>query len=345
MKILSWALCAFFGFSAVAAAQDWVTAEACSIPKGDTLSVSEDWLAAEAAQYPDGIGRLWRIITDQGAVSHLWGTMHDASPEVTQLPAPFIEIIQNATVVATEMDPLFRTRGEIDAWFQRVGEFQTAEIPREVDFLSDEVHSWVVARLQAVGYEDETWLNYFTLGGLGQLLLSHPCNDFSSNILPIQDNKIVQLAIEAGVPTMGLEPRDAFLTEMNKGQRRATAIAIVKAYAAYLDPAFYVSPDPTFIRLYQRGHVAGMMALDRNVLRDAYGLMVGDDVLRLTDDYLVRERNVNFAKKAQPLLAKGGAVLAVGSFHLPAKGGLIDLFRQAGYAVERVPLDGEDASQ
>ena len=41
-------------------------------------------------------------------------------------------------------------------------------------------------------------------------------------------------------------------------------------------------------------------------------------------------------KRAAPLLAKGGAFIAVGALHLPGKGGLIERARAAGYRVTKV---------
>ena len=42
------------------------------------------------------------------------------------------------------------------------------------------------------------------------------------------------------------------------------------------------------------------------------------------------------AERAAPLLAKGGAFIAVGALHLTGKNGLIERFRAAGYRVVNV---------
>ena len=51
---------------------------------------------------------------------------------------------------------------------------------------------------------------------------------------------------------------------------------------------------------------------------------------------LLADRNETMAERAAPLLAKGGAFIAVGALHLSGKGGLIELFRKAGYQVTNV---------
>jgi uncharacterized protein YbaP (TraB family) len=42
------------------------------------------------------------------------------------------------------------------------------------------------------------------------------------------------------------------------------------------------------------------------------------------------------AERAAPLLAAGGAFIAVGALHLSGEGGLIERFRAAGYRVVNV---------
>ena len=47
-------------------------------------------------------------------------------------------------------------------------------------------------------------------------------------------------------------------------------------------------------------------------------------------------RNEVMMERAAPLLAKGGAFIAVGALHLPGKGGLVERARAAGYEVTKV---------
>jgi uncharacterized protein YbaP (TraB family) len=47
------------------------------------------------------------------------------------------------------------------------------------------------------------------------------------------------------------------------------------------------------------------------------------------------DRNAVMADRAAPLIASGGAFIAVGALHLTGKDGLIERFRAMGYKVER----------
>jgi uncharacterized protein YbaP (TraB family) len=51
---------------------------------------------------------------------------------------------------------------------------------------------------------------------------------------------------------------------------------------------------------------------------------------------LLQDRNAIMAERAAPLMASGGAFIAVGALHLAGKTGLIERFRAMGYRVTKV---------
>ena len=51
---------------------------------------------------------------------------------------------------------------------------------------------------------------------------------------------------------------------------------------------------------------------------------------------LLQDRNATMAERAAPLLASGGAFIAVGALHLAGKTGLVERFRAQGYTVTKV---------
>jgi uncharacterized protein YbaP (TraB family) len=56
-------------------------------------------------------------------------------------------------------------------------------------------------------------------------------------------------------------------------------------------------------------------------------------------DLLLYDRNMNWAKKLEGLMAKNSLVVAVGAGHLPGERGVLNLLRKAGYKVEPVKND------
>jgi uncharacterized protein YbaP (TraB family) len=51
---------------------------------------------------------------------------------------------------------------------------------------------------------------------------------------------------------------------------------------------------------------------------------------------LLLDRNAVMAERAAPLLASGGAFIAVGALHLVGKSGLVERFRAEGYTATKV---------
>jgi uncharacterized protein YbaP (TraB family) len=58
--------------------------------------------------------------------------------------------------------------------------------------------------------------------------------------------------------------------------------------------------------------------------------------LQQSDEALVSGRNRVMRDRLAPILAEGGAFVAVGALHLSGEDGLVELLRRDGYAVMRV---------
>jgi uncharacterized protein len=331
-------------------AQDWFTAEACAVGK-ITIDPAvlppalQDDLAERAAALPNGQGRLWQIITADGQVSHLWGTMHASERAVLDLPKAVRRLIETARVVAIESDPTPDTRAEIEEQNRWDGFWKgfDADYDSRAD-IDPEVMGWITARVEALGYD--AWnISQMSDAGLASLLLADPCEDFAGGVIPYQDNYIVTLAHIAGVPLAGLEPPLPILADLNRPEMAETARVMVESYGAYLAPWEGPSGRATFIALYVQGRIGEMMVWNADYAEGIFGAEKAERFAAVLDAYLLDGRNERFVRNAQPMIDAGGAFLAVGSFHLPGEAGMVSLLRAAGYRVERVPLPGEVASQ
>ena len=85
-----------------------------------------------------------------------------------------------------------------------------------------------------------------------------------------------------------------------------------------------------------------MIAGDQSYLTGYFGSKQAKALRTTADAYLIAERNKRFLRAMMAYVDKGGALVAVGAFHLPGKDGLIEALRAEGYRVERVPTAGED---
>jgi hypothetical protein len=89
----------------------------------------------------------------------------------------------------------------------------------------------------------------------------------------------------------------------------------------------------TMLRLYRESRPAEILPIS-----DAAGGLSAAE--RSAEDEFMRVllvgRNAVMAERAAPLLASGGAFIAVGALHLSGKDGLIERFRADGYAMTKV---------
>jgi uncharacterized protein YbaP (TraB family) len=340
------ALClALFGVASGAQAQEWATKAFCDPPR---IAVFDRVFAPQtradlerhAARIPNGTGRFWRVTSPDGAVSHLWGTMHSSHPSVLDLPQAVLTEIAGASRVALEIDPTFKDRESHGRFVRGDGLYRPAMSPfRFADLgLPQDIERHLGNRLEALGWPRDS-LDTLTFGGLSDLLLSDPCEDFSAGVLPTQDSYIQTLAHIEGTPVLALEPVDRLPRKLNLPENRDLARAIIATYGVYLLPDATTEARATALALYREGRIGLSMVWDTI----AVGAALGDEGPALYDRmsrYLVEERNVDFVNAARPALTEGGLFFAVGNFHLPGETGLVALLRE-GFDVTRVALPGE----
>jgi uncharacterized protein len=99
------------------------------------------------------------------------------------------------------------------------------------------------------------------------------------------------------------------------------------------NPALNDDLYATTLRLYRESRPAEIVAI-----ADALGGLSEAD--RAAQDEFMRallqNRNAIMADRTAPLLAAGGAFIAVGALHLAGKTGLVEQFRADGYTVTKV---------
>ncbi|MCP5089086.1 MAG: TraB/GumN family protein [Rhodobacteraceae bacterium] len=327
-----------------ARAQHWMTKEACAVrdPKIDHSLTNFDRVAEQAAKITNGTGRLWRVTSPNGAVSHLWGTLHSTNPLILDLPDELREVLAKAKVVAPEFDPVFKNRRRMEIVAQGSDLWRDLYYPDELLKFDSRVQPWIESRLISLGYGAEA-AGFLKAPALAEILLADPCDDFSWGALPIQDDRVLLLALDAGAEIAGLEDRFAFRRALSKADMAETLDAVIQVYGTYLDPARFQATRNTSFAFYLQGRIAEMIAMERINMAEFFGLEKGNRFLQLVDDYMLYERNLDFVTAAKPLLDAGGAVISVGCFHLPGENGLVALFRSEGLLVERVFVKGEVA--
>lgn len=329
-------------------AQDWATPEVCDVSALSEFPEAQSDLPLEqlqsaAAAIPNGQGKFWRITAPNGAVSHLWGTFHSSNRFILDLPAPVLAEIKSARRVALEIDPVYKSRAAYERALGQPGYFRPAG--SGFDFgdlgLPDTVETWISARLQAVGWGSSS-IHYLSLGGLSEILLWSPCDDFDAGVIPNQDSYIQTLARIENVPVLGLEPPNRLIRHLNHPEHHALARAMVAVYGSYLAPMENSDGFAAHITLYVQGKIATSMVMDQEWTLNALG-NEGPALYARLNSYLLDQRNHDFITAAEAALQEGGLFMGVGAYHLPGHQGVVELLRTKGYQVDRVPLPDETA--
>ncbi|MEO0487591.1 MAG: TraB/GumN family protein [Pseudomonadota bacterium] len=340
-RAVALALCCL---AAPLSAANWATKAVCDIPSLDLPAAWADRADIAAAQaraagIPNGLGKFWRITAPDGAVSHLFGTMHSNEPLLLDLPGELSAALNQARIIATEVDfrlpaRRFARNDPVDSYRWRSARSRNAEPPFE-----PELADWVREFFSGQGLQ--TPWTFLTDAGLAERLLHNPCNDFNAGVFPVMDDLIALEGVLAGATFLGLESQGAFLTELSRPSRAAQLHGILQVYGAYTQPPADNQGRQAFAALYAQGRLGEMMAHDALYLEAVFGPERGAKFRADAERYLIRDRNLAWLGRIGPELDRGGVVMAVGAFHLPGEDGLVARLRAQGYSVSRIVAEGE----
>jgi len=315
---------------APALAADGATPPAC---EGRDLTVGLDLAAVRAAradELTDSRGLLWRVERDGLAPSYLFGTIHSTDDDATALARRAGALAAKTRIVATELggpfDPVDRSA--------LAAKLLAAAIDRDEDTFLPDLDG-------AAGASVETYLgahgvpkalaHHLKLWFLAASVEAPACEQAREQAnLPEVDEIVAEAGATAKIPVVGLETADEQLVALEAAPPTLSAQLLkTSARLAGLDNDAYA----TMVDLYRQGRPAEMI-----VVVDALPMLTAEEraAERQFDDLLLAGRNETMATRAAPLLAKGGAFVAVGALHLPGKGGLIARFRAMGYRVVNV---------
>lgn len=340
-------LCAaLLALPGAASAQYWATRDVCDVPAAQIFEerfapLTKDALLQAGREMPNGVGRLWRVESPDGAVSHLWGTFHSNDRLALDLPQTVLDQIRAARVIALEFDYTFKSRRAIEITRNYTGWWRASRsnfvFTPEATGLQPRIIDWIKSRLVGIGWSREAADN-LTYAGLASLITNDPCNDFAAGTVPNQDSYIQTLGVITGAQIIGLEPPNALIDYLNSDEE--TALAMLAVYGSYLNPEADAKDRATYFALYRQGHIGAMRVWDAQYINYILGES-GADTLATSDAYLLTYRNRVWIEAARDALSQGGVFMAVGSFHLPGKTGLVALLRGENFTVTRIALPGE----
>ena len=289
--------------------------------------------AAEAARADDlvnGDGLLWRIERPGLAPSFLFGTIHSTDESALEVARRAAQFINGSKVVATELG------GPMDSIEK--ANITAATLAKALDrdhdtfegAIAPEDRERIEKFIAGLGYPAE-FAHHLKPWFLAILTAIPACEaEREARDLPEVDQFLAETAKILGVKVIGLETAEEQLDAIAALRPEVAATLLTLAARA---PGLNDDLYATMLRLYRESRPAEIVAL-----ADAVGGL--NEAERAAQDEFMREllqsRNAIMAERAAPLLASGGAFIAVGALHLAGKSGLIERFRAEGYTVTKV---------
>jgi uncharacterized protein YbaP (TraB family) len=298
---------------------------------GRDLTHVDGVAAAEAKRADDLLnadGLFWRVDKAGLAPSYVFGAIHSTDESALEIARRAARQIEGAKVVVTELGgPLDLTEKA------NVGAAMLSKaLDRDHDTfegaIPPEDREPIEKLLARFGYPSE-FAHHLKLWFLAVLTGMPSCEVRRQAGLPEVDQFLAQTAKDAGVKVVGLETAQEQLDAVaNTPPEVAAAILALTAREPDLNDDVYA----TMLKLYRESRPTEILPIT-----DVVGNL--SDSERAAQDEFMRillvGRNATMAERAAPLLADGGAFIAVGALHLSGKDGLIERFRAAGYTVTK----------
>ena len=300
--------------------------------QGSDLTQVEGLAAAEAARSDDlvnGDGLLWRIEKPGLAPSFLFGAIHSTDESALAVARRAAQSIDGAKIVATELG------GPIDP-VERAN-ITAATLAKALDRDHDTFEGVADAKDRAqvekliggLGYPKE-FAHHLKTWFLAILTAIPLCEaEREAQDLPEVDQFLAQTAKDLEIKVIGLETPEEQLDAI---AALRPEIAVTLLALAARNPSLNDDLYATMLRLYRESRPAEILPI-----ADALGGITEGE--RAAQDEFMRDllqgRNATMAERAAPLLASGGAFIAVGALHLSGKTGLVERFRADGYTVTK----------
>ncbi|KGD87548.1 TraB/GumN family protein [Rhizobium sp. YS-1r] len=285
-------------------------------------------LVTETDKVPNGRGIFWKIGKEGVATSYLLGTMHVSDPRVLKMPPGAADAQAKSSTIVIESDEILDEKKAMAGILAKPeltmftdGSSIEKLLPKEDVALLEAGLKQRGIPLSAVSRMKPWMLMAFVSLPACEMARKAANPDFL-------DKRIALDAVAAGKPVKGLE---TFVEQLS-----AMAAIPVEFHLKSLVETVRLGPKmddvfETMTELYLSGDIGLIMPLLKTIAPE------GDDDAGYAEfeKLVVTKRNHVMADRAAPILAEGGAFIAVGALHLPGEEGLVELLRRQGFAVTR----------
>ena len=262
-------------------------------------------------------GLLWKIEKTNTQPSYVFGTIHLDDARVTNLPAPVKKTLASSNSFTMEMiidetgtqkfaeSMLLDEGGDLKVLLGEPLYTKTAEAMREYGMPSE-----ISARFKP-------WALMLTL------------------ILPkgrqgvIVDDVLYQQALQQHKSVHQLESIEEQISVFD-GLPMEVQVGLLKQTVDHQD--LIPGMVEKSIQAYLKRDIGAMWEINNSMMEDEADKNLNDAFLQR----VLYDRNKRMAERMQPLLAEGGAFIAVGALHLYGKAGVLSLLQSRGYKVTRI---------
>jgi uncharacterized protein YbaP (TraB family) len=296
----------------------------------DPAAFAEVRAAADATVNARAV--LWRIEGQGQPASFLFGTVHSTDERVRKLSPAIQSALGGARKVALELAEL--APGEAAQAIMNIKDVAGQVTYANGNGLADRLSESELKKLRTIlgkrGISPgavhllRPWFAWFAF-------VMPECEKRRSAAgLAFLDQRIAQEAKKRGQPVVGLETIRGQIDAL-AGLSEEAQLGLLKTSLAFLDRQEDLLE--VLVQLYLARDIGAIMPFSAKIAEKG-----GFDpaVYAPFERDIVEKRNLAMRDAVLPLLKEGGVFIAVGALHLPGKGGLVELFREAGYAVTAV---------
>lgn len=265
---------------------------------------------------------LWRIERAGLPDSWLFGTNHAVDPDIAILPKAVATAIDGSRLVITELKLDDRS-----AEANMAARMFTPESALPA-LLGDAYYRKLALALKPYGLPEDAiahlkaWVIWITL-------IQPP----RTAAIPL-DMQIAQYGKKAGIPNQGIESAEEQLALLES----IDDARLARLIRALLD---HQNEYRAMLQQINAAWLQGDLATLAKISRQADPFIAAEDrewELQFQRT-MIDDRNLRMADRLRPLLAKGGAFIAIGAAHLPGATGLVTQLKQQGYRLTPVKLE------
>lgn len=283
---------------------------------------------AELEINSDGV--FWKISRSGVAPSYLLGTVHSTDPRITTLPPAAKDALENARTVAVELADL--NPAKVQAIIRKQPQlFFSLKGTKLNTVLSGDDYNVLLNEARKNGLQEalipmlQPWfasISFFGVPTCERLRIK--------GNMDVLDKLIVTWGKKAGAEIVSLETLEE--------QYQAFASIPYNDQITLLENGIHTRAllsdmYATTLQSYLNRNIGVIMPLSLAYSRDRVKSLSADASFR---EVMIDKRNQVMFRRSQPLVNKGRSFIAVGALHLNGRMGLVELYRQAGYTVEKI---------